>query len=292
MNTFGMESPSTHLRHRTTPSSGAASLLEPLSINERTRKPIIKRTTSSIQSIFWSGVILFTLIILMMIYYTTYYLPSSSMHDSFLSTAIDDNETAPFGFGDYPFDIPYELRVISTYSKVVAIGDLHGDLSQTLKLLQLTGIVDENGTWIAKDTILVQTGDIVDRGHQSLEIYKLFFSLRQQALSHNSLMLQILGNHEMLNLKGDFRYVHANEVYKYGTLTQWKEIWSMNHKIGYFLRNTPIMRIVGNTVLVHAGGRPARAARGPARAPRGPPARVSLPSTRGLRPAFLTLSAA
>eukprot|EP00483_Globobulimina_turgida_P011355 UN11377 len=60
----------------------------------------------------------------------------------------------------------------------------------------------------------------------------------------------------MMNLGGDFRYVDANELHKYGTFTEWKEIWSMRHKIGYFLRRTPILRVIGNTLFVHAGVRP------------------------------------
>ena len=213
---------------------------------------------TSIQSIFWIGFIIFVLIIVFLIYYTTYYLPSAEKTQEFLSNEIDDHQSVPFGFGNYPFDTPYELRddQISQYSKIIAIGDLHGDLTQTQKVLQLAGIFNENNEWIAKDTILVQTGDIVDRGNESIEIYKLFFKLREEAAKHNCLVLQILGNHEMMNLGGDFRYVHANEIYKYGTMTEWKEIWSMNHKIGYFLRNTPILRIIGNTLFVHAGLRP------------------------------------
>ncbi len=191
-----------------------------------------------------------------MIYYTTYYLPSSPHSQQLIADKIDDNQTAPFGLKNYPFDTPYELRDISQYSKIVAIGDLHGDLSQTYKILQLANILDENYEWIAKDTVLIQTGDIVDRGKESIEIYQLFFKLRQAAKSRNCLVLQILGNHEMMNLGGDFRYVDASELYKYGTVTEWAEIWSMRHKIGYFLRRTPIVRIVGNTVFVHAGIRP------------------------------------
>ena len=223
--------------------------------NDNTNKPFTTRL-KSIQSIFWIGLIFFVIILLFMLYYTTSYLPSTEKIESFLSDKIDDNQTAPFGFKNYPFDTPYELRDISQYSQIIAIGDLHGDLTQTQKVLQLTGILNENNEWIAKDTILVQTGDIVDRGSESIEIYKLFFKLREEALNHNSLVLQILGNHEMMNLGGDFRYVHANEMYKYGTITEWRQIWSMQHKIGYFLRNTPIIRIIGDTLFVHAGLRP------------------------------------
>ena len=162
-------------------------------------------------------------------------------------------DLAPFGFGTYPYDTPFELRDVSRYSKVVAIGDLHGDLEQTVSVLKLTGILDENGDSKSMDTILVRTGDIADRGRDSLEIYKLFFKLKEAAKASNGLVLQILGNHELMNLRGQYRYVHREEMEKYGARKKWEELWSVDHEIGYFLRSSPILRIIGNTLFVHAG---------------------------------------
>ena len=33
----------------------------------------------------------------------------------------------------------------------------------------------------------------------------------------------------------------------------WHKLWSLNHKIGHFLRHTPIVRVIGNSLFVHAG---------------------------------------
>lgn len=41
--------------------------------------------------------------------------------------------------------------------RIVAMGDLHGDLSNTLSILKFSKIIDEDHHWIAGDTILVQT---------------------------------------------------------------------------------------------------------------------------------------
>merc|ERR1712098_33572 len=37
---------------------------------------------------------------------------------------------------------------------------------------------------------------------------------------------------------------------------EWERMWSVDHLIGYFLRRTPLIRIVGSTLFVHAGLRP------------------------------------
>jgi hypothetical protein len=48
--------------------------------------------------------------------------------------------------------------------RIVAIGDIHGDLEALFSILLKSGIIDEHGRWIAVNTFLVQTGDIFDKG--------------------------------------------------------------------------------------------------------------------------------
>jgi hypothetical protein len=47
--------------------------------------------------------------------------------------------------------------------RVVAIGDIHGDFEALINILYDSLIIDKNGNWIAKDTFLVQTGDLFDK---------------------------------------------------------------------------------------------------------------------------------
>jgi hypothetical protein len=47
--------------------------------------------------------------------------------------------------------------------RIVAVGDLHGDLPNARKVLQMTNVVDENGDWTGNVDYFVQTGDIIDR---------------------------------------------------------------------------------------------------------------------------------
>lgn len=61
---------------------------------------------------------------------------------------------------------------------IIAIGDLHGDLSQAQVALGLAGVTDSSGRWQGKTATLVQTGDLLDRGPDSLGLVKLFEKLR------------------------------------------------------------------------------------------------------------------
>lgn len=47
--------------------------------------------------------------------------------------------------------------------KIVAVGDLHGDMGNARKVLKLAGVVDDNGDWTGDVDYFVQTGDIIDR---------------------------------------------------------------------------------------------------------------------------------
>lgn len=58
----------------------------------------------------------------------------------------------------------------------------------------------------------MQTGDIVDRGTYAWDIYRLFQRLRSEAASHGGKVVSILGNHEVMNAIGDWRYVTPEEV--------------------------------------------------------------------------------
>lgn len=91
--------------------------------------------------------------------------------------------------------------------RLVAIGDLHGDIKNAHKVLQMASITspDEPSKWIAGQDILVQTGDMVDRGTYMIDLYRLFQSLRGQAADEGGKVVSILGNHEMMNAIGDYR---------------------------------------------------------------------------------------
>lgn len=91
--------------------------------------------------------------------------------------------------------------------RIVAIGDLHGDLDATRRALRLGGAIDHADNWIGGPLIVVQTGDQLDRGDDEQEVLELFEELRTQAREAGGALHALLGNHEIMNVKGDFRYV-------------------------------------------------------------------------------------
>ena len=92
-------------------------------------------------------------------------------------------------------------------SRLVAMGDVHGDYEATIEALKTAGAIDDNLTWIGGDMVLVQTGDQLDRGHGERAILDLFEDLADQAWRAGGAFYSLLGNHETMNVELDFRYV-------------------------------------------------------------------------------------
>lgn len=53
--------------------------------------------------------------------------------------------------------------------RIVAVGDLHGDLPNARRVLHMANVVDKEGHWSGGVDFFVQTGDIIDRYAISLE---------------------------------------------------------------------------------------------------------------------------
>ncbi|KAK3846833.1 MAG: Metallo-dependent phosphatase-like protein [Linnemannia gamsii] len=111
--------------------------------------------------------------------------------------------------------------------RTVAVGDLHSDLAQTLAVLRLANVVDADSNWSGGHDTLVQTGDIVDRGPDTIAIYKLFDKLRQQAKEAGGKVVNVYGNHEVMNLGGDLRYVTEEDYDSFGGRQKRKEAWDV-----------------------------------------------------------------
>ena len=97
--------------------------------------------------------------------------------------------------------------------RVVAVGDVHGAYEELLTILQRTGLIDGNRQWKGGSAILVQTGDLVDRGPRIRECLDLIIDLERQAGKNRGKVIPLLGNHEAMNVMGDLRYVTA-EIYR------------------------------------------------------------------------------
>jgi len=95
--------------------------------------------------------------------------------------------------------------------RIVAIGDIHGDYAHYIEALQAAGIVNSRGKWIGGETHFVQTGDIPDRGPDTVKIIEHLGKLTKEARKKGGRVHSLIGNHEAMNVYGDLSYVSAGE---------------------------------------------------------------------------------
>ena len=96
-------------------------------------------------------------------------------------------------------------------ARIVAVGDLHGDFSAWLDIARDAKLIDPANHWIGGKTVLVQTGDMVDRGADSLKIIRHLQMLDGEAKRASGRVIVLMGNHEAMQVIGDYRYVTPGE---------------------------------------------------------------------------------
>ncbi len=99
----------------------------------------------------------------------------------------------------YAAEIPCEWTGVE---KIVAVGDIHGDYKNFIKILKSVGLVDDELHWIGGKTHFVQTGDIIDRGPDAKKAYDLLMSLEKEADQAGGKVHFLIGNHEEMNITG------------------------------------------------------------------------------------------
>ena len=118
---------------------------------------------------------------------------------------------------------------VDTKSRVVAFGDVHGAFDDWTALLRELGVVDDELNWSGGSTHLVSLGDLIDRGPGSRQVVELLKKLDAQADKAGGAVHLVLGNHEVMVMTGDLRYVSPAEFAAFAadeTAAQREAAWS------------------------------------------------------------------
>ncbi len=179
-------------------------------------------------------------------------LTESAKDDLVLSVATDTP--------DKPFEVKLkkniqkEKSVYKKPTKQFVLSDIEGNFGAFRKLLQAGGVIDSQYNWIFGDGHLVLIGDFVDRGEQVTEVLWLIYSLEEKAKAAGGYVHYVLGNHEIMIMSGDFRYV--NKKY-FDVATQLSKnyinLFSENTELGRWLRSKNIMEKIGDMLYMHGG---------------------------------------
>jgi len=155
-----------------------------------------------------------------------------------------ENKVLEFS-GDYP---------------VAALSDFHGKYDLMIELLTNNHIIDENKNWAFGDGHFVITGDIFDRGDKVTEILWFLYDLEQQAQQAGGDIHLTLGNHEVMVLNGDLRYLHPKYIETAKQLNKpFEKLFTKDSILGNWLRSKPVLVKVNNMLFAHGGFHPSLA---------------------------------
>ncbi len=90
---------------------------------------------------------------------------------------------------------------------VIAIADVHNAFDNFVAILLRTGLIDKENHWAGGKRTFVQVGDLLDRGPKPREVMDLMIALEKEAPQAGGRVVSLLGNHEVMNIMGDLRYV-------------------------------------------------------------------------------------
>ena len=143
-----------------------------------------------------------------------------------------------------------------TPTRIIAVGDVHGAAASFAAILQRAGLINEARQWTGGRTILVQTGDMTDRGAATVEGLDLLMSLERQAQKAGGRVHALLGNHEVMNLAGELRDASPEMVAALGGEARAREAFGPRGQYGRWLRGKPVALLLHGTVFMHAGINP------------------------------------
>jgi len=155
---------------------------------------------------------------------------------------------------------PAIVRIDRQPERLFAIGDVHGDYKRVLDLLRRAGLIGSKpkhpgeAQWTGGNAVLVQTGDLIDKGPRSVDVIRLFAALRASASRAGGQVVITMGNHEAEFLAGpnedkakdfldDLKRNHLDET----------AVLRCQGDIGEFLCALPFGAKVGDWFFSHAG---------------------------------------
>ncbi|CAO2838580.1 unnamed protein product [Amaranthus hypochondriacus] len=141
---------------------------------------------------------------------------------SFVDTFVDFSVSGlflpppPTPNADTPLDTFYPSP-----DRLIAVGDIHGDFEKCKQSLLLAGIIDSAGNWYGGSSTVVQVGDVLDRGSDEIKTLYFLERLKRQAEKSGGKFITMNGNHEIMNIDGDFRFITIDSLKDFSNWAFW-----------------------------------------------------------------------
>ena len=147
-----------------------------------------------------------------------------------------------------------EKDVYDLPDKMLIVSDIEGNFKGFTMILLGAGVINEDLQWTFGGGHLVLAGDFFDRGINVTECLWLIYKLETEAERQGGKVHFIIGNHEMMNLKGKFKYVRAKYLTNADSLDlNYNKWYGDNSELGKWLRSKNGVEKIGDYLFLHAG---------------------------------------
>lgn len=138
--------------------------------------------------------------------------------------------------------------------KLLAVSDIEGNFESFRRFLVSQKVMDEKYNWTFGKGHLVLVGDFFDRGPNVTEVLWLIYDLEDKAKAAGGYVHFILGNHEIMNMSNDHRYVHPKYMRNADLYQEPYVNWyKASTELGRWLSTKNVVERIGDFIFVHGG---------------------------------------
>jgi hypothetical protein len=151
------------------------------------------------------------------------------------------------------------INELPSHKRIIIIGDIHGDIRRFKNILVNAKVINNNLEWIAQppETVIVQLGDQIDSLNRNttenwevLKDYEMIYFtdyLNLIARAKGGYCISLIGNHELMNIIGDFSYVSDNSNSDIR-----KQLFKPKGTLALTLAKRPLIFKIGDLIFCHA----------------------------------------
>ncbi len=175
------------------------------------------------------------------------------------SCTVNNSDKDQFNFVLRPsYSIP--SAVYPEPEKIFVTSDVEGNFNAFYGMLVGNGIMDKAYNWTFGKGHLVIGGDMVDRGNNAWPCLWLLYKLEQDAEKHGGKVHYILGNHDVMNMHGNLKYVKDRYIELAKILSgksdekkAWFELLADTNELVKWIKTKNTIEQIGANIYVHGG---------------------------------------
>jgi hypothetical protein len=139
-------------------------------------------------------------------------------------------------------------------TQTLVLSDIEGEFEPFRNLLLASKVIDMHYNWTFGNGRLIVAGDLFDRGKQVSQFLWLLYKLEDEAKAKGGDVNVVLGNHDVMNLSGDFRYVHPQYMANASAMNEsYADLYDRDTELGRWLRSKNTIEKIGDLLVLHGG---------------------------------------